>query len=184
MSARRGLWSDQRAAAIVEFGLMTPIFLAVLGASIDVGMAVKTKFQLASALATASNYALNNASSASSTNGASFASSLATLASSANSANWANSVVVVNNGPTASISNGTLTPSGTASNADNYYCPTGSNASIVWGSSVSQGSSCGASGAVAGKFVQITVSRAYTSLILPSPLVASSISATSVVQVQ
>lgn len=177
----RKLWRDRRATALVEFGLISPIFLATLGASIDLGQAVLTKFHLASTLATASDYALNSASTVGTSGDGTLASTLASLAASANATNWANASVVVNNGSSASVTGGTAATSGTTSNS--CYCPTGSGASVVWGSATTCGSTC-AGGGVAGKFVQITVSRAYTTLIIPSPMVASTLSAASVVQVQ
>lgn len=158
----------------------------MLGASIDIGLAVRTKFQLASGLAAASNYALANASSANSSSGATRPSSFASLIASANAANWANATVNVNNGPTASMSTGstTVTAGGTASGADSCYCPSGSESSITWGTAVTCGSSCSTSGPLAWKFIQLTASRAYTPMIMAAGVISSPITATSVVQVQ
>lgn len=158
----------------------------MLGASIDIGLAVRTKFQLASGLAAASNYALANASSANSSSGATRPSSFASLIASANAANWANATVNVNNGPTASMSTGstTVTAGGTASGADSCYCPSGSESSITWGTAVTCGSSCSTSGPLAWKFIRLTASRAYTPMIMAAGVISSPITATSVVQVQ
>lgn len=175
--------SDRRAASLVEFALVTPIFLAVLGASIDLGLAVRTKFILSSTLTTASNYALNNAAKAESTDGSTLAQNLATLIASANGTNWANASVTVNNGPTASVNGGSLTTGGTASSANNYYCPTGSGASISWGTGTTTSGTCSATGTVGGKFIVLTASRAYSPMLLRG-IIASPVSATSVVQVQ
>ena len=189
---------DRRAASVVEFALMTPIFLSVLGAAIDFGMAVRIKFKLSSALDTATNYALVNASSANSTSGATLASSLATLIASANATNWASSSVTVNNGPTASVTAGsaTVTSSGTATNADSLYCPTGSGTNLTWGS---QNPSTCANSSIPGKFVLLSAKANYTPMILPislfgnlptvtstgsNPVSSVVLSASSVVQVQ
>jgi Flp pilus assembly protein TadG len=181
----RGFLRDRRAASIVEFALITPVFLLVLGAAVDFGLAVRTKFKLSSALATASNVALTNASSVSTASEATLASTLATLIASANAANWASSSVNVNNGSTASTTAGsaTVTAGGSTSAASSCYCPTGSGTTFAFGTSVSCGSAC-SGGAVAGKFVKLSASRAYTPMILPSRLIHSPITASSVIQVQ
>ena len=70
--------------------------------------------------------------------------------------------MVVNNGPTATITSGTLATSGTTSNANLYYCLTGSPSSWVWGTSAtSGGGACSGSGTY-GKFVTITASYNFT----------------------
>jgi Flp pilus assembly protein TadG len=181
----RGFLRDRRAASVVEFALVTPIFLAVLGAAVDFGMAVRTRFQLNSALATASSYAIASASQVNSTNGASLASTLATLLSSANQANWACASVNINNGPTATAPSGCTTVASTAaSGADSYYCPTGSGSALTWGASYSSATTCSTGSAVAGKFVVLKASRAYTPIIMPAGIIHSPITATSVVQVK
>lgn len=180
----RRFLSDSRAASIVEFGLVTPIFLAVLGASIDLGMAVRTKFVLSSAVTAASSYALKNAAKAESTDGSTLAQNLATLIASANGTNWANATVTVNNGPAATVISGTVTTSGTASAADSYYCPTGSGASITWGTGTSTAGTCTSSSTPGGKFIVLTASKSFTPMLLPSGIISSPITATSVVQVQ
>ena len=57
----RRLLSDKRAASIVEFALVTPIFLLLLGGAIDFGVLVRTKMQLSSSVSAAAKYAINNA---------------------------------------------------------------------------------------------------------------------------
>jgi Flp pilus assembly protein TadG len=184
-SRARGFLRDRRAASIVEFALITPVFLLVLGAAVDFGLAVRTKFKLSSALATASNVALSNASSVSTASEATLASTLATLIGSANAANWSSSSVNVNNGSTASTTAGsaTVTAGGSTSGATSCYCPTGSGTTFAFGTAATCGSAC-AGGAVAGKFVKLSASRAYTPMILPSRLIHSPITASSVIQVQ
>ncbi len=188
----RRFLADGRAASIVEFGLVTPIFLATLGAAIDFGMAVRTKFQLANALAAASNYTLANANSVSSSGASSLASTLSSIISSSYpTANWAGASVNVNNGATATAAGGcSMTPTGvTATNADYYYCPTGSGVSVTWGTGYTvtppaSPPSCGSNGTVAGKFVVLQACRSFNSMILPSGIIPSSITASSVIQVQ
>jgi Flp pilus assembly protein TadG len=154
-------WRDRRAIAAVEFALLAPMFCLMLAAAADFGGVLYTKFCLESAVSAASNYALLNASSVSSTGGAGLASKLAAIIAGAHVTGWANGTIVVDNGPTATANSGTIVASGTASNADLCYCPTGSGANISWGSSQACSTTC-ASGGLAGKFVQIVATRTYT----------------------
>jgi Flp pilus assembly protein TadG len=147
--------------AAVEFGLLAPMFVLIFSGSVSVGDAVLIQTRLDGAVAAGMNYALVNASQVASTNGATLASNIATLVSTSNSGTAANTTVVVNNGPTVTITSGTAVSSGTASNANECYCPTGSPSSWTWGSAVTCGSSCTGSG-TAGKFVTITASYNYT----------------------
>lgn len=117
---------------------------------------------------------------------AALASTLAGLIASGQSANWAGSSVNVNNGPTASSSGGTVTTGGTASNADNCYCPTGnSNTGVTWGVAKTCASTC-TGGGYAGKFVLLSATRNYTPLFSGYGIVGSNgtITTTSLVQVQ
>jgi Flp pilus assembly protein TadG len=172
-------------ASAVEFALILPIFGLILAGVADFGGALYAKFGLDSSVAAAANYALINATNVNSTSGASFATNLATILANARATNWATGTVVVNNGPSATVnSSGTVTSGGTASNADLYYCPTGSGASMTWGSSVSQGASC-TGGGTAGKFVTIVAHRTYSPIFSSYGLVKSgTISTTAVVETQ
>jgi Flp pilus assembly protein TadG len=155
--------------AAVEFGLLAPTFVLVFAGTVTVGDAVAVQTQLDGAVAAGINYAIVNQSEVtSSTNAATgdayavdLAKAIANLVSTSAGGNAANVTVVVNNGPTATISSGTLTTSGTTSNANLYYCLTGSPSSWTWGTSGSAGGACSVSGTY-GKFVTITASYTFT----------------------
>jgi Flp pilus assembly protein TadG len=203
LAAKRSAWrllSDKRAASIVEFALVTPIFLLLLGGAIDFGVLVRTKMQLSSSVSAAANYAINNATLVESTDAPTLAQNLATLMASSNGTNsdgtsWANSSATVNFGPSVTINAGTTTPiSGTAGAASNFYCPTSSTSP---GTGTSTSLSCGANGLFGGKYVVLSASRNYKPMILPirlfnlpqvtsgtPPVTSLVISASSVVQVQ
>jgi Flp pilus assembly protein TadG len=149
--------------AAVEFALLSPLFLLVFAGMVDIGNILYSEYQLTMAVSSGAQYAMVNSGNVSSTNGASLATSIATIVSNTVSSGWANDTVVVNNGPTVSMTGGTASSSGTASNADLCYCPTGTMPSITWGTSATCGSSC-AGGGIAGQFVTITATRAYTVL--------------------
>ena len=146
--------------AAVEFALLCPVFVLILAGIVDLGGVVSTRFRLDTAVAAASNYVLVNATQVSSTAGATLASNLASIVTTSDTTSTANATVVVNDGPTVTVASGTSTSSGTAASADLCYCPTGTASSLTWGSSVTCGSTC-TSGAIAGKFVQISVNYTY-----------------------
>jgi Flp pilus assembly protein TadG len=183
-----GHWrSDRRGSAFVEFGLLMPIYILVIGGVIDIGRAISMEFNLSNGVSAASSFALNNATSASSTSGATLASNLVNILASSYSASWANATVVVNNGPSASITNGgSVATSGTAANADKFYCPTGSvKVGITWGSAFSSaGVSCSTGGPVSGKYIVLSATKSFTALILPASIISNSFTVSAVVQVQ
>ncbi|QGM45942.1 TadE/TadG family type IV pilus assembly protein [Methylocystis heyeri] len=184
-SMRLSIWlKEQRGTAGAEFALLAPIYLLLMVGTVDVANALYTDFNLSSALTSAANYALTNASQVNSSGGATLAANLAAIVASSHSTNWANATVTVNNGPAAAITGGVSSTSGTASRADSYYCPTGKLGSLVWNSAYSSAGSVCPSGGLSGKFVVISASRSFTPLLLPSSFFNASGSVWSVVQVQ
>jgi Flp pilus assembly protein TadG len=160
----RALWGSNAAAAAVEFAFIMPVFLIIMIGAVDLGMMLFEDYKLEQAVAGGAEYAAVNTASVNSTSGATLASSIATAVESANGSGWANDVVVVNNGPSVTVTNGSATSGGTASNADSCYCPTGSPPNWTWGSSMTCGASC-SGGGTAGKFVTITATASYTPLL-------------------
>ncbi len=159
----RPLRRQRDGIAAVEFGLLAPVFVMIFAGTVDISGALIARTRLDGAVAAGTNQAIVNASSVSSTGGATLASAIATMVSTSNNGTPAGTTVVVNNGPAVTITNGTPASSGTASNADQCYCPTGAPPTWTWGSAVTCGSSC-ASGGTAGKFVTVTASYNYTPL--------------------
>ena len=118
-----------------------------------------TRFRLNSAVSAASNYVVVNACNVNSTGGATLASNAATIVQSSQGSSWANASVVVNNGPTSTINNGTATAGGTAANADSCYCPTFTGGVDHLGHRRHLRRGLRRVGPKAGKFVTITASR-------------------------
>lgn len=175
---------SERGAAALEFALCMPILCTILAGTTDLGMVLLTQFKLDAATSAATNYAVINGSSVNSTSGASLATNLATLVETSEGSGFASGAVVVNGGPSATINGGTITSGGTAANADSCYCPSGSAASLTWGSAVACGSGC-PSGGYAGKFVTVVANRTYTPIFSSYGIVRSgTISASAVVQVR
>jgi Flp pilus assembly protein TadG len=149
--------------AAIEFAMIVPVYLMILIGAIDMGGMLYSSYRLETAVAAGSEYAALNSASVNGTNGASLATSIAGVVENANGSAWANDTVVVNDGPAVTVTGGSSSSSGTAANANNCYCPTGSPPNVTWGSAATCGSSC-AGGGEAGKFVTITANVAYTPL--------------------
>ncbi|WP_158809086.1 TadE/TadG family type IV pilus assembly protein [Beijerinckia sp. L45] len=182
-SLRARLFDDGGASA-VEFALIAPVFCLLLVGAIDLGGMLWTKLNLDGAVTAAANYSVNNAGSVSSSQGGTLATALATLVASGHAANWANAVIVVNDGPTATLTGGVVTTGGTAGNADNSYCPTKAGGVVTWGAAMTSGAAC-AGGGRAGKFVTILATRTYKPIFASYGFVGNGvIAATAVVQAQ
>ena len=164
----RPLWSvfsaaEETGVAAAEFAIYATLFLTVFAVTADFSLLMFVEFQMDSAVAAGAEYAALNAASVNSTNGGSLASSISNVVANANGSSWEDGTIVINNGPTVTVTGGSSVASGTASNADNCYCPTGTPPNWSWGSSITCGSSC-TGGSVAGKFVTIAASRSFTAL--------------------
>lgn len=178
------LAADRAGATAVEFAIVVPLLTLLFAGIADFGNVLFQRFRLDSSVSAAANYAIVNAASVSSTGGATLASNAATILESAQGSSYANATVVVNNGPSTTITGGTASNSGTASQADGCYCPTGSASSITWGSATTCGAAC-PSGGLAGKFVTVVASRTYNPLFASYGIVQNgTISASTIVQVQ
>jgi len=153
---------ERQGVAAIEFALYAIVFLIILAGTVDVGNLIFSEFQLDATVAAGAEFAVVNSSSVNSTGGATLASSISAAVNNGHGsgAGWSNTVVV-NNGPTVATSNGSASSSGTATNADSCYCPTGSPGSWSWGTSKTCGSSC-TGGGIAGRFVSIAASRTIT----------------------
>lgn len=185
MRPRRSFFGDEHGVAAIEFAFVAPMFCLLLVGAIDLGGALFVQFKLDSAVTAGANFAQVNASNVSSTNGQTLANNIATIVETSQGSGWANDVVVVNNGPSTTVASGSATTSGTASNADACYCPSGTAGSFTWGASSTCGASCGAGAGYAGKFVTITANRTYTPIFSNYGVVKNdTITASVVVQVQ
>jgi Flp pilus assembly protein TadG len=160
---RSRLSRDTRATAAVELALISPLLLTLLAGMVDFGRVYHEEIQLSSAVAAAAQYALVNAASVNSGGAASLAATLSGIVANSNGAAWAGAAVTVNDGATNTIANGRASASGTVANADSCWCPTGAPPGWTWGTSAACGSTC-AGGTLAGKFVTVTGTRAFTAI--------------------
>ncbi|WP_246688574.1 MULTISPECIES: TadE/TadG family type IV pilus assembly protein [unclassified Mesorhizobium] len=161
----RFLRRETSGASAVEFALISPVLILILAGLVDIGGSLKAKFDLSSAISAGSNYALLGADKVNSAGGSTLASNILAVVANGLGSAGGSVQIVVNNGTTTSYnsSTGAATQTGTAANADLCYCPTGSAASVTWGSAVTCGSICPA-GNLGGKFVTISASRAFSPL--------------------
>lgn len=181
----QALFGSRDGVSTVEFAMLAPVILMILAGIVDLGGALRVKFQLSSAATSGSYYALLNADKVSATGGSDLAGKIAAIAASSISGTAKSISVVVNNGSSSTVSDSTTTPGGTAANADKCYCPTLSGTTVAWGSAVTCGSVCSTGGGFAGKFVSISVSRPYSPLFSGYGIVsAGNITVRSVVQPQ
>lgn len=132
--------AENTGVAAVEFAIYGTLFLINFAATVDIGLVMYIQFQVNSAVSAGAPYAAINAASINSTSAASLAISISNVVANANGSGWEDGTVVVNNGPTVTVTGGSAVVSGTAANADNCYCPTGSPPNWSWGSSRTCGS--------------------------------------------
>ncbi len=157
------LLRSRRGVAALEFALLAPTFVMVFAGVADLGNALYTWSKLEQALALGANYALMNKALVNSTNGQTLADNIATIVATSNPGTGANSTVVINNGPTATVTaGGTPANSGTAVNADKYYCLTGAPTSWTWGTAYTDSTTTCTDTSQSGQFVTITVSYNFT----------------------
>jgi Flp pilus assembly protein TadG len=183
----RGFLRDRGGTAAVEFALFSPVFFALMVGAVDLGGMIFARFSLDSAVQAGANYAQINASEVSAASGQTLATNVATIIQSSQGTDSANGSVVVNNGPSTTISGATLTPgTGSASPADSCYCPTAASGGGIssWGSAQTCGAACSGTG-YAGKFVVITATSTYSPIFGGFGIVGGgTITATQVVQAQ
>jgi len=186
IAGRRSLIGDNRGIAAVEFAMLAPLLCLLLAGVTDLGGALFTKFKLDAAVTAGANFAQVNSANVTSTNGQTLATNIATIVETSQGAGWANDAVVVNDGPSSTVTGGTTASSGTAANADLCYCPSGTPGSFAWGGSTACGTACpGSNTGYAGKFVTITASETYTPIFSSYGIVQNNtISASAAVQVQ
>jgi Flp pilus assembly protein TadG len=159
------LLRSRRCVAALEFGLLAPTFVMGFAGVVDLGNALYTWSKLEQALALGANYAIMNKANvnANSTTQTTLADNIATIVATSNPGTAASSTVVVNDGPTATVTNGgTPVNTGTANANTNYYCLTGAPTSWTWGTAEANNKTACADGSQPGQFVTITVSYNFT----------------------
>jgi hypothetical protein len=161
--------------------MLAPILITLFIGVIDGARAMLTEMQLSAAVSAGVQYVVNSTNNITSTGGSTaLATSIANIVGNTNGTGWASGTVVVNNGFSSTFSGDAPATSGSASTS--CYCPTGSPRSWTWGNAVSCATSC--SPGIAGMFVTIAASRAFTPMFSSFGFLPSTLHQYAVVQVK
>jgi Flp pilus assembly pilin Flp len=152
---------ERSGASALEFAMLAPVFIVILAGVVDVGTLLHTKYRLNAAIAAGSNFALVNGQDISEDDGADLALNIAKVLAGEQPMSSSNSMIIVNNMTQLQVTGGIASSASMPGDGDACYCPSRVNGVLTWGSELSCGSACGGGG-VAGKFVQIEISRPYT----------------------
>ncbi len=161
--ARKGFLRSRDGASAVEFAFIAPVLLLIVAGVVDIGGALRIKFNLNSALSAASNFAMMNGDAVNSDDAADLAAKIAAIVGSAMAREDGSIKIIVNEGETVSYVAGETETSKASGKADQCYCPTRSGHDVTFGSPVTCGAVC-PSGTTAGKFVVIRASLPYNPL--------------------
>ncbi|HEV7418197.1 MAG TPA: TadE family protein [Tianweitania sediminis] len=153
---------DKHGVSAVEFALVAPIFLLLLAGTVEIGGMMFTRFQLNSAISAGATYSVLNGSTLSATTANTVVTNTAAVVA-GNTSSQVAVAVTINNGYTRTVSGGQAATSGSASQADQCYCPTRSGATLTWGATTTCEASC-PNGSLAGKFIMITATKPYQSM--------------------
>jgi Flp pilus assembly protein TadG len=164
-AARLFTAQENDGVAAVEFAIYGTVFLMIVAATVDIGLALFTQSELDAAVSAGAQYAANSAALVADPT---LNTNISDIVNNANGTSWATSTVNVNNG----------------NDSTHCYCPTGTPGSWTWGSTVTCGSAC-AGGGVGGQFVTITASRSISPIFSSFGFVPSgTISRSALVQTQ
>lgn len=142
----------------IEFALVVPVLLLIIAGIVDIGGALKAKFDLNASVSAASNFVLLNADNVTAAKGGDLATKVAVIAGGGLSSGQGIVSVSVNGGPGVAVTNGASQAQTGASNADLCFCPSRSASTVSFGAAVACGTQC-PSGGTAGKFVVISASK-------------------------
>lgn len=147
----------------VEFAIIVPVLLFIVAGIVDLGGALKAKFDLNSSISAASNFALLNAADVSTAKGSDLANKIATIAK-GGLGNYGTILVSVNGGPGRKIIDGSSQATTGDGDADKCYCPSRAGGTVSFGTAATCGSLCSPSNGTAGKFVVISATKPHNSL--------------------
>jgi len=139
------------------------MLLILFAGVIDLGRVFHDEIALSGAVAAAADYAIVNPSTVNAAGAAALAATLSGIVANVNGAAWADATVIVNDGATSVVTGGATTASGTVSNANSCWCPSGNAGGPTWGSAVACGTSC-AGGTLAGRFVSVSGTRHFSAI--------------------
>ncbi|WP_158626076.1 TadE/TadG family type IV pilus assembly protein [Arsenicitalea aurantiaca] len=184
MISRRRFLRDEAGVSAIEFALIAPVLCLIFVATLDLGGALYTRFELNEAVSASAAYALVQGESVTATDVGDYATAVAAVAANSRGTGWANVTVTVNNGATRTVAGGNPAASGSTATADNCYCPR-ADGTINWTSTVACATQCTGTNLVSGKFVEIEARRSYQPIFAGYGIVdGGEIPVSAVVQVQ
>lgn len=148
----------------IEFALVVPVLLLIIAGIVDIGGALKAKFDLNASISAASNFVLLNADNVTAAKGGDLATKVAAIAGGGLSSGQGMVSVSVNGGPGVAVTDGASQAQTGGSNADKCYCPSRNGSTVSFGAEVACGTQCSAGGGTAGKFVVISASKPHNPL--------------------
>lgn len=148
-------------ASLVEFAMISPIFIVLMTGMTDLGGAFRAKMRIDTALSAGANVALLGADKLTAANAGALMAKAGIVVSQGIDDAGATVSVGVNGGTPATVAGGKVTAAGDPANADKCFCPTRSGSTITWGAAATCGSAC-ASGEPAGKFISLAASVPYS----------------------
>jgi Flp pilus assembly protein TadG len=147
----------------IEFALVVPVLLLIIAGIVDIGGALKAKFDLNASLSAASNFVLLNADNVTAAKGGDLATKVAAITGGGLSSGHGVVSVSVNGGPGVTVTDGASQAQSGGGNADKCYCPSRSGSTISFGAEAACGTQC-SGGGTAGKFVVIHASKPHNPL--------------------
>lgn len=158
--------------AAVEFALVAPLLLLVVGLVVDFGRGIHAQLRLGAALHAAAQYAASNGGSVTPQTAPAFLSTLRGIVS---------GTVAFPQPPAVDAR---FNNAASGSNASNFYCVTGYRP-VTWASTGTSSASCGGS-LMSGKFVSITATASVAYYFLPQAVASriASVSDTVVMRVR
>jgi Flp pilus assembly protein TadG len=148
----------------IEFALVVPVLLLIIAGIVDIGGALKAKFDLNASVSAASNFVLHNADNVTAAKGDDLATKIAVIAGGGLSNGRGVVSVSVNGGPGVSVIDGASQTQTGGSNADLCFCPSRNGNTVSFGAAVVCGTQCVPGGGTAGKFVVISASKPHNPL--------------------
>lgn len=164
------LGRDERGVSAVEFAMVSPLFLLTLAFTVDFGSLMFARFALNDSVTAGANYAIVNADRVNSADAWELAKDIGQIIAGVSGNVAVEGEVVINNAMRVIISDydpaqGWRGEPASSARVNPCYCPTGLADALEWGNSRECGAPC-AGGGTAGRFVQLSVSRPYSPMMM------------------
>jgi len=165
-----------KGATAVEFALMSPFLIAMIGGVVDIGGAIAVRGAMDSSLSASVHYTLSNADKVSVAGGGDLAGKALVVAVGGLDRKSGQAALAINGKTAASYAGGTVTVSQADPRFDQCFCPSVGEDGVSWGPQTACSFPC-PQGGYAGKFVSIEMSQRanplFKGVVAPDGLVSS-----------